>query len=230
VTHTNLKRGDREQSETNLLRKTIALITLRRRLGTRDWLSYLLKSLIVLRLLHYVFGFDKWHVHNTYENRPYKKRIVQRLNEIRPRVVVEVGCGLGEIVSRLNAKMRIGIDADKNLLRAAKLLNWRKNVTFLDGSISTTGCIRQSEIDCLIMVNWLHNVSDEEIVGEMKQLLQQKTVRYLIVDEILDGIEGYKFHHRFREILRDWFTNYAEVEDEEGVRRIIVLERKDRDH
>lgn len=219
-----------QQSEPSLLRKAIAIITLRRRLGTRDWLSYLLKSLIVLRLLHYVFGFDEWHVHNTYENRPYKKKTVEMVNELRPRVAVEIGCGLGEIISRVDAKARIGIDSDKNAIRVAKLLNWHKNATFLDGSISTAGRIRQSEIGCLIMVGWLHNVSEEGIVEEMKQLLQKKTVRYLIVDEILDSIEGYKFHHRFREILSDLFTDRAEAEDEEGIRRIVILERKYHDH
>ncbi len=221
-----LRRSDSEKPKPTLLGSILSVILLKRRLGAKNWVLYIAKGLILFRLLHYVFRFDEWHVHNIYENRPYKKKIVDTVNELHPKVVVEIGCGLGEIVSKAKAKARIGIDVDRNALRAARLLNWRKHVTFIDGPLNAVGNIPQSEIDCLIMINWLHNISGPEIVVEMKHLLQQKTVRYLIVDEIFENVEGYKFHHRFREVLRDSFIDRSEVNDQEGIRRIVVLERK----
>ena len=225
VAKTTLERGDTEKSKPTLLRRILAVILHKRRLSTKRIL-FLAKETILFRLLRHVFRFDEWHVHNLYENRPYKKKIVETVNKLHPKVVVEIGCGLGEILSKVRAEARIGIDADRNALRAARLLNWREHITFIDGSINAASDIPQSEIDCLIMINWLHKIPGREIVEEMKQLLQHKKVRYLVVDEILEGIDGYRFHHEFRKILKDSFAGYAETEDSEGIRQIVILKAR----
>jgi trans-aconitate methyltransferase len=204
--------------------KLKAVIRLRNKLGSRDWLLFLFKALVLYRILQYIFKFDAWHVLGTYELRPYKREVVREVNQLHPRVVVEIGCGLGEIVSRIDAEQKIGIDNDKGVIRAARCLNWRKHVLFLDGSFDTVNTLPINHIDSLIMVNWLHGVAEERIKMELEKLLQYVKVRYVIVDEILNNVKGYTHHHAFAKSLSDLYTERKTVMDPESIRRLVVLE------
>lgn len=214
-------------SQLNARRRIIAVILLRKRLGTKKWIQFLFKAIILYRILHYIFKFDGWHVLNMYENRTYKEAIVRKVNDLNPRVAVEIGCGLGEIISKIDARVRIGIDIDENALRAARLLNWRTDTTFLGGSINAVRELPYKEIDSLIMINWLHEVPEEQIVGDMNRILQEKRISYVVADEMPKDRIQYRYHHTFRNSLRDWFVEIEEVEDPENTRRIVILKRKE---
>jgi ubiquinone/menaquinone biosynthesis C-methylase UbiE len=207
----------------------IAVILLRQRLGNKNWIRFLFKALVLYRTLHYIFKFDDWHILNIYENRTYKQVIVRRVNELRPRIAVEVGCGLGEIISKIDTKVRIGIDIDKNAIRAARLLNWRRNTRFLCGSLDDVRELPCDEIDALIMINWLHEIPEEQIVGDISRLLQKKQISYLVADEMPKDRAGYKYHHTLRNSLRDWFVEIEEVKDPENTRKIVILKHKEPD-
>lgn len=130
--------------------------------------------------MYLVFGFDKWHVRETYEFRPYKKVVVRTVNQLHPCVVVEIGCGLGEILSKVDAGVKVGVDTDRGVVRAARWLNWHKHTSFLDGSFNAVKDLPFDQIDALIMVNWLHNVAEERVRTELSQLSQRKKIRYLL--------------------------------------------------
>lgn len=207
------------------LAKPRAVIRLRSKLGTKYWLLFLFKVIVLYRILQKIFGFDKWHVLGVYEYAAYKKEVVKIVNELQPRVVVEIGCGLGEIISRIKAEQKIGVDTDKGVLRAARWLNFRKHILFLDGSFDAINLssLPFSEIDSLIMVNWLHGLPEERIRMELKQLSKHMKVRYVVVDEIL-GATGYKYHHTFGKSLGDMFAVRKKVIEPKGIRRLVVLE------
>jgi hypothetical protein len=76
-----------------------------------------------LRGLREVFGFDSWHASAPYSCRPYKRSVVELANALRLRTVVEVGCGLGDIVSRIAAVELFAFDCDARLIRAARFLH-----------------------------------------------------------------------------------------------------------
>jgi len=150
-----------------------------------------------LRALHRVFSFDPWHIGAPYACRRYKKIVVALANSLRPEIVVEVGCGLGDIVSRVNAAQRIGIDSDPEVIRAARFLHPRK-VCWVhgDGSAINGAIPPDRPIDCLIMVNWIHGVSPEDLAALLLPLLPR--IRYLLLDAIdPDGAGSYKFRHDF---------------------------------
>ena len=88
------------------------------RLGSKDWILFLFKTVGLYAILRYVFKFDPWHVIGIYEIRLYKRVVVRTANQL-------VKIGLGEIISRTDAKERIGIDSDGGVLRAARFPNWR---------------------------------------------------------------------------------------------------------
>jgi hypothetical protein len=148
----------------------------------------------VLRLL---FGFDRWHASAPFSCRPYKKLVVELANALEPSIVVEVGCGLGDIVSRVKAVDRFGIDSDSRVIRAARFLHGGRGFWIHDDGNHIQRVVPQGRtIDCLIMVNWIHNLSPESLSELLSPLLPR--TQYLILDAIdADGPSSYRHKHEF---------------------------------
>ena len=150
-----------------------------------------------LRLLQLIFGFDRWHVGAPYSCRPYKAVVIELANALRPSVIVEAGCGLGDIISRVDAIDRFGIDTDARVIRAARILHFGRGL-WIHGDVD---CIQsvvpwERTIDCLIMVNWIHNLSPERLAEILLPLLPRTT--FLILDAIdADGPSSYRYKHDF---------------------------------
>jgi hypothetical protein len=150
-----------------------------------------------LEALRLLFGFDPWHASAPYSCRPYKALVVEMANSLEPSIVVEVGCGLGEIISRVNAVERFGIDSDVRVIRAARFLHRGRGFWIHDDA----SCIQrivppELSIDCLIMVNWIHNLNPERLSKLLLPLLPR--TRYLILDAIdADGPNSYLYKHDF---------------------------------
>ena len=147
--------------------------------------------------LRRVFQFDPWHAGAPYSCRAYKRMVVDLVNSLKPALVVEVGCGLGDILSRVNARERFGLDSDARVIRAARFLHPGK-VHWLQGDatgierVLPAGC----RMDCLIMVNWIHNLSPDHLAALLLPLLPR--TEYLMLDAIdADGPESYRFKHDF---------------------------------
>ena len=59
------------------------------------------RCIITRYYLRFLFVFnkiDKWHFRANYYCRPYKKNIIDIVNIINPDIVVEIGCGIGDIL------------------------------------------------------------------------------------------------------------------------------------
>jgi SAM-dependent methyltransferase len=144
-----------------------------------------------------MFKLDPWHAHAPYSCRPYKKLVVDLVNALKPARVVEVGCGLGDILSRIHARDRFGLDADDTVVRAARFLHPGK-VHWLQGRVEDIVRVLPSagDIDCLILVNWIHNLSPGELAAGLLPVLPR--TRYLVVDAIdADAPASYRFRHDF---------------------------------
>jgi hypothetical protein len=154
--------------------------------GTRLWLG----------ALRAVFGFDRWHAAAPYACRPYKGAVVALANALRPAVAVEVGCGLGDIISRVSAAECVGIDADARVIRAARFLHRRGRWIHGESSCVPRLFPGPRRIDCLIMVNWIHRLSPEELARLLHPLLA--TTRYLILDAVdAEAPQSYRHRHDF---------------------------------
>jgi len=175
-----------------------------------------------LSALRCVFGFDPWHARATYACRPYKKCIVDLANSLHPVTVVEVGCGLGEILGRINAENRFGVDLDARVIRAARFLRPRRIVWMvgsaakLDERIAPAGLI-----DCLIMVNWIHNLSSAELASTLAPLLPR--TRHLILDSVdYDAPASYRVKHDFV-FLAGMATQVAAIRVSGEPRRFLLF-------
>lgn len=178
---------------------------------------------VVLRLLLWlVFRFDPWHVRAPYSWRPYKREVV---DVVRDRVhvapVVEVGCGLGDIVWRCRGtQKRIGIDMDQRVLSAARLLHpgptyHQSTLHELGEQLSRLGVVQVSD---LIMINWSHEVPTAEFVDALRKLTDSIHIERILIDCIRPEAQSYRHHHSVSDlaalgVVTVCRTNLDEVRD-----------------
>jgi SAM-dependent methyltransferase len=123
--------------------------------------------------------------------------VVGIVNSLRPESVVEVGCGLGEILSRIRARERFGFDSDAAVVRAARFLHPRGTRWVAADAFAVPELLpREQGIDCLVMINWIHNLRPDQLADCVLPLLPR--VRYLLLDAIdHDAPSSYRFRHDF---------------------------------
>jgi SAM-dependent methyltransferase len=155
---------------------------------------------IYLSIFRVYFGFDKWHVTGNIYCRAYKYQVIDLANSINPTSVVEIGCGLGDLITKINAEERIGLDLDLNVIKAAVHLRGDK-CKFVSGSFDDAIRYRA---DLLIMVNWIHDLAPSILANEIKKLSCR--YKYLLVDAITSERAEYKFKHDF-----DFMMNMGEL-------------------
>jgi SAM-dependent methyltransferase len=151
-----------------------------------------------LGVLQRVFRFDAWHSNAPYSCRPYKRVVVGIVNSLRPKSVVEVGCGLGEILSRTRARQRFGFDSDPGVVRAARFLHPRGTRWIAAEASAVRELLpRDQSIDCLVMINWIHGLRSDQLAECVLPLLPR--ARYLLFDAIdHDALPSYRFRHDFQ--------------------------------
>lgn len=161
------------------------------------------KRVFLYRILYLFFHFDKWHVIGVYNITPYKQEVVKLANEIKPKSAIEIGCGLGEIISRINANKKVGLDIDKRVIDACRFLKYLRgdSTNYFVGSIEYLN--DEEPFDMLIMVNWLHGVSEQELI-KYSEIFKDKAVN-IIVDEIDKSISGYEYYHDYDRILGKYY-------------------------
>jgi SAM-dependent methyltransferase len=174
-----------------MLRKIRARLVTYRRIGWARSARIALDSL-ALEGLRLHFGFDRWHARSPTSARSYRRGLAALVSGLQPRVVVEVGCGLGAILSRVEAPERVGYDVDARAVRAARFLHGR-SIKFRIGGFAQ---VIEPEIDVLIAVNWPHDFAPEELKRWIAPLLPR--VRYLLLDMIERSSPlRYRFYHDF---------------------------------
>lgn len=162
-----------------------------RRAGVRRVLRCRAERVVIGALRRY-YRFDRWHAEGVYSCRPYKRTVVELVNGLAPSTVVEIGSGLGDILSRVRAPRRRGYDIDPAVVRAARFLHGRR-VSFVTGGAAD---VEEERIDVLIMVNWIHNLSPVELESLLRPLVPRTL--YLVLDAIDESApETYRYRHDF---------------------------------
>ena len=96
---------------------------------------YCLRKAFYLFYLQRKYGFDRWHVGADYHCKPYKKQVINIINSLpNIKFAIEVGCGLGDILSRVKVQDKIGIDIEQNVINCAKAL--LPNLLFQKGDLN----------------------------------------------------------------------------------------------
>ena len=174
-----------------------------------------------LKVLAYKSGLalDPWHIKSNIYCRPYKRRVIKVANSLNPNCVIEIGCGLGEIISRVKAQYRVGIDIDKTCIYLANKLN--KGPIYIEGSFDSVLALPVKDIDLLIMVGLIHGISMDTLSFHINQILDSKTCKYIITDR-------YKEDYPERGIVHDLSKYNKRIklinvyDDYEGYRDIML--------
>lgn len=149
------------------------------------------------RLLHLFFRFDRWHVSSASE-RKYVKDIVCYLNKLPVedrKSIVEIGCGLGDILRKISFKKKYGLDVDQRVLNAAIFLNRFYSVKAEYKTFSFPDSVFSGKYNVIIMVNWIHHFNSEVLKEKIADYFHNNLENngWLIIDTVESAT--YRFNH-----------------------------------
>lgn len=155
-------------------------------------------------LLRAAFGFDVWHV-NRLSDRPYAQATILYLNALpaaRRGSVVEIGCGLGDIIRHLRFRNRLGLDAESSVLRAAQLLaraRFQSGLRF--GRFVFPQDTISGRFDAIVMVNWPHLFDQATLRPWIADCLSSHVTRdgILVIDTV--GDPAYTYRHAIGDLV-----------------------------
>ena len=183
--------------------------------------AIIFKRLKYLRnwILKKIFSFHPWHV-SSFESRPYCVDLIDYMNNdvFHKNCVVELGCGLGETLSKVNSKKRIGFDISAEVISAANLLNCFNNTQFKVGSFNS---IRNMKIDYLIAVNFLHDFESHQVKIWFEDLITNNQISHIVVDELTD--QQYFCLHDWKNLLPNSYKETHCIENNYNSGRSIKI-------
>lgn len=171
--------------------------------------------------VHREINFAEWHL-SVIEERPYAIYLIQLINSMqRHDIVVEIGCGVGDLLSKINSKYKIGYDISSNAIEAGQIL-----FPELELEVGSFNNVKEKNIDVLIAVNFLHMLEENDLTKNFEVLFKKCFVKYILVDS-LDS-EHYKNNHDYNRLLLQW--GYKKVHESrkfevpDGYRKICLFE------
>ncbi|MDB9811999.1 class I SAM-dependent methyltransferase [bacterium] len=190
-----------------------------------------LKSLKAFKiLLRRFFGFDRWHL-VTYLERQYVFDIVQHLNDRDIRdSALEIGCGLGDIIKRLDYDVRVGLDREREVLSALRFTNKIQNFGSKSINLSVFDFEKDTVLgkyDVIIMCNWIHNIEPEFLKIKVEELLRDNLIAG--GELILDIVENksYRYNHSQEHLYPNISVEIKVIGNYEHGRKVLSFKKKD---
>lgn len=143
----------------------------------------------IYQILQWHYNFETWHT-EPINNRPYGLEVVRMLNKLINKnkfnnilPFVEIGCGLGDIIGSLKWKYeKIGYDISAEVLKAGTILN--PKVKFRKGTFDNIDC---GDINCLIMLNFIHMIPYDKLKRGIDIILKKNRVKMFVLDTFTDN-------------------------------------------
>ena len=125
------------------------------------------------------YGIDLWH-QSPYELRLYAQMAANSVNTLGCRCVVEVGCGLGEILKHIKSPLKYGYDINPKVIEAAKSIKPdRLDIKFEVGGLEDVAI---DDTECLVAISWLHTMDDEYLRTAFSKAIKKNKFQYIVVD------------------------------------------------
>ena len=181
-------------------------------------------------LLYLYFGFDKWHLSTLYEKK-YAKDITRYLNsksKASNNTVVEIGCGLGDIIRNINSIHKIGYDIDVDVLKAACFLSgitFKKKVNFKWFKFPESNL--DEKADAIILVNWIHHIAPSVLKPKIEDYFHNNLLLdgEIIIDTVQD--REYKFNHDISYLAKDIKATINKLGDYDRQRTIWIIKKSE---
>lgn len=165
------------------------------------------------------FNFDPWH-RSPKELRPYTMDMISYLNSqigIKD-TVVEVGCGIGEIVNNLRCDNLYGYDMSREVVEAARYLDKKKRVHY---DVGTFEDIVGLNIDFFIAVNFVQDIDPATLKEAFRHICENNSVRNIVVDTF--GIEK-KYNHDYASVLPENYKLFYRSRSYRFEQEILIFE------
>jgi len=157
-------------------------------------------------ILMLFFRFDYWHT-SPLDNRKYAIDIISKLNRRASREsLIEIGCGLGDILTKAHYDRKYFYDISPEVLGAAAFLqkfskipstNSFKTFNFLIDTVE-----KDLKFDALVLVNWIHGVESEALKYRLNNIVNNNlNEKGLIVFDIIENNPSYKFNHTASDLI-----------------------------
>ena len=143
----------------------------------------------------------QWHLNGTFHCRNYKKVSLEIIESIKPKLFIDIGCGLGEILQRVSMDYRykIGYDIDERLEKLYKKYYINK-YKFFTKEIQLFDYIKKLNLSnnnskVISMLNFIHLVSEEELNKMISKYYEKIGEYILLIDNIHIKEKKYKYDH-----------------------------------
>ena len=168
--------------------------------------DYLNKILCIVQRIRYKFLFyglniDPWHLKGTFYCRKYKIKTLEIIKKIKPNYYIDIGCGIGEILNKveLRSENKFGFDIDERLAPAIKKIkgdfnfssNKKKFYDLLKENING-----QDNKIIVTLLGFSHKISDKELFIYLNELRLILGPYILITDSVNDKSKEYKYSHK----------------------------------
>ena len=169
-------------------------------------ISYFLKLRCLIQRIQYrirlrKYCLDKWYLQGTYFCRAYKMKSLNIINYLKPDIFIDIGCGLGEILQRVDLpyQRKIGFDKNTKLTEPISKLNKNNFLYFskVDQLFNYAINLKKSYKGLVIisMLNFSHTLSEEELLKTLEIYKNKIGTFLLIIDNINEVAIEYKYNH-----------------------------------
>lgn len=146
-------------------------------------------------ILYKIYNFDKWHSQTIYGEK-YSDYIIKYIDKnIDAESIVEIGCGLGNILLRTNVKYKTGLDQSIEVLKAARLIS---RFRFVNAKFRVFSFLEENlnnKHDIILLVNWPHIIDKFTLKNKLNYLFNTNLNKNgsIIIDTVSHN--SYTFNH-----------------------------------
>lgn len=181
------------------------------------------------RILFFLFDFNKWHI-SLLEERKYAQDIIKYLNLKSPDFqtkIVEIGCGLAEIIRKANYIDKTGVDYDVHVLKAAKYLSRIENVQGIKFQVFNFPESRlKGKFNVILMVNWIHNIQSSVLKENLELYFNNNLSQNgEIIIDIIEKNKNYKFNHLVDFLISELNCSKECLGTYDGFRKIWIIRK-----
>ena len=125
------------------------------------------------------YQFDSWH-ESPYELRKYAQATAEYINKHNAHTVVDIGCGLGEVLRNVSATKRIGLDGCERCIEVAKKIDKSKTIEYSVGSFDKLKI--DGSIDYVITIGFMHGAREDAWKEVYHECARRNDIKAFIVD------------------------------------------------
>lgn len=156
---------------------------------------------IKYKFIFYGLNIDPWHLNGTFYCRKYKIKTLEIINKIKPNYYIDIGCGIGEILNRveLSSKNKFGFDIDERL--APAINRTKGDFNFSSDKKKFYNLLKekikgQKNKIIVTLLGFSHKISDKQLYIYLNELRLIIGPYILITDSVFDKSKEYKYSHK----------------------------------